>query len=109
MRFTGLAPRAQWPFRVNSREVSVPIPNGLVCNDADVAIEGCARGLGLGSFLSYMVASLRKSGRLKYVLEDFEITPLPVQFVYPRSRIMSATVRAFAELCVDKLQDVSLD
>ena len=109
VRFTGLAPRAQWPFRVNSREVSVPVPNGLVCNDADVAIESCARGLGLGSFLSYMVASHRKSGRLKYVLEDFEIEPLPVQFVYPRSRIMSAAVRAFAELCVEKLRDVPLD
>jgi DNA-binding transcriptional LysR family regulator len=109
VRFSGLAPRAHWPFRINSREVSVPIPDVVVCNDADVAIESCAKGLGLGSFLSYMVAPLRKSGQLKYVLEDFEIEPVPVRFVYPRSRIMSATVRAFAELCVDKLQHVSLD
>jgi hypothetical protein len=60
VRFTGLAPRAQWPFTVDSREVGVPVPNGFVCNDADVAIDSCAEGLGLGSFLSYMVASLRK-------------------------------------------------
>jgi len=109
VRFTGLAPRANWPFRINARDISVSIPNAIVCNDADVAIESCAKGLGLGSFLSYMVAPLRRSGRLKYVLEDFEIGPVPVQFVYPRARIMSATVRAFAELCVNKLQDVSLD
>ena len=83
MRFTGLAPRAHWPFRINSRHVSVPIPDVIVCNDADVAIESCAKGLGLGSFLSYMVAPLRKSGRLKYVLEDFEIEPVPVRFVLP--------------------------
>jgi DNA-binding transcriptional LysR family regulator len=56
-----------------------------------------------------MVAPHRKSGRLKYVLEDFEIEPLPVQLVYPRSRILSATVRAFADLCVSKLQNVKLD
>ena len=109
VRFTGLAPRAHWPFRINSRDVSVSIPDAIVCNDADVAIESCAKGLGLGSFLSYMVAPLRKSGRLKYVLEDIEVEPVPVRFVYPRSRIMSATVRAFAELCVNKLQCVSLD
>lgn len=109
VRFTGLAARAQWRFRVNSRDVGVQIPDVIVCNDADVAIESCANGLGLGSFLSYMVAPLRKSGRLKYVLEDFEIEPLPVRFVFPRSRIMSATVRAFAELCVEKLRQVSLD
>ncbi len=109
VRFTGLAPHAEWPFRMNSRRVGVPVSNVLVCNEAAVAIDSCARGLGLGSFLSYMVAPYRKSGRLKYVLEDFEIEPLPVQFVYPRSRILSATVRAFAELCVNKLQNVKLD
>ena len=109
VRFTGLAPRATWPFRMNSRDINVPVSNVIVCNDADVAMESCAKGLGLGSFLSYMVAPLRKSGRLKYVLEDFEIEPVPVQLVYPRSRIMSATVRSFAELCVHKLRNVSLD
>ena len=109
VRFTGLAPRPEWPFRIHSRNIGVPISSVLVCNEADVAIESCAKSLGLGSFLSYMVAPLRKSGRLKYVLEDFEIEPLPVQFVYPRSRILSATVRAFAELCVKKLQHLKLD
>jgi DNA-binding transcriptional LysR family regulator len=94
---------------MNSRDINIPISNVIVCNDADVAMESCAKGLGLGSFLSYMVAPLRKSGRLKYVLEDFEIEPVPVQLVYPRSRIMSATVRSFAELCVHKLRNVSLD
>jgi DNA-binding transcriptional LysR family regulator len=109
VRFTGLAPHAEWPFRVRSRNIGVPIASVLVCNEADVAIQSCAKSLGLGSFLSYMVAPLKKSGRLKYVLEDFEIEPLPIQFVYPRSRILSATVRAFAELCVKKLQHVTLD
>ena len=109
VRFTGLAPRATWPFRIKSRYINIPTPDLIVCNDADVAIESCAKGLGLGSFLSYMVAPLRRHGRLKYVLEDFEIEPVPVQLVYPRSRIMSATVRAFAELCLNKLQHVSLE
>jgi DNA-binding transcriptional LysR family regulator len=109
VRFTGLAPRAEWPFRVNSRRIAVPVASVLTCNQADVAIEACASGLGIGSFLSYMVAPLRRSGKLEYVLENFEIDPLPVQFLYPRSRILSATVRAFADLCVKKLRRVTLD
>jgi DNA-binding transcriptional LysR family regulator len=104
VRFTGLAPHAEWPFRVDSRRHVAPIADALICNDARVAIASCASGLGLGSFLSYMVAPLRKSGVLKYVLEDFEIEPLPVQFVYPHSRILSATVSALAELCSKKLR-----
>jgi DNA-binding transcriptional LysR family regulator len=106
VRFTGLAPHAEWPFRVDSRRHVAPIADALICNDARVAIASCASGLGLGSFLSYMVAPLRKSGVLKYVLEDFEIEPLPVQFVYPHSRILSATVSAFAELCSKKLRHI---
>jgi DNA-binding transcriptional LysR family regulator len=109
VRFTGLAPRSEWPFRVGSRRVSVPIANSLICNDAGAAIESCASGLGFGSFLSYMVAPLKKSGALQYVLEGFEIEPLPVQFVYPQSRILSVTVGAFAELCVKKLKHAVVD
>jgi DNA-binding transcriptional LysR family regulator len=109
IRFTGLAPRDEWHFRVNTRRVRVPIAGVLTCNQADAAIDACASGLGLGSFLSYMVAPLRRAGRLKYVLEDFEPEPLPVQFLYPHSRALSTTVRAFADLCVRKLRPEQFD
>jgi DNA-binding transcriptional LysR family regulator len=109
VRFTGLAPHPEWPFRAKSRRFTAPTADALVCNEVGVAIEACASGLGLGSFLSYMVAPLRRSGALQYVLEDFELEPLPVQFVYPHSRVLSATVRAFADLCVEKLKHATID
>jgi hypothetical protein len=43
-------------------------------------------GLGLGMFLSYQVAPLRKNGRLKYVLEQFEPEPIPVHVVYAHAK-----------------------
>ena len=46
VRFTGLAPHAEWPFLINSRRIGVPISNVLVCNEAAVAIDSCAKGLG---------------------------------------------------------------
>jgi DNA-binding transcriptional LysR family regulator len=107
VRFTGLAPRAEWTFRASPRKVA--ITSVLTCNQVDAAIEACASGLGLGSFLSYMVAPLMRAGRLKYVLEEFETEPLPVQFLYPHSRILSPTVRAFADACVKKLRQTRFD
>ena len=68
VRFTGLAPRAEWTFRSNPRKVA--ITSVLTCNQADAAIEACASGLGSVPS-SYMVAPLMRAGRLKYVLEDF--------------------------------------
>jgi len=63
----------------------------------------------LGSFLSYMVASHVRAGRLRYVLEDFEVEPMPVSFVSPQARMLSPTVRAFADLCAERLRRMRFD
>jgi DNA-binding transcriptional LysR family regulator len=107
VRFTGLSPQAEWVFRPPARKVA--IRSAVTCNQADAAIEACAAGLGLGSFLSYMVAPLTRAGKLRYVLEEFEVEPLPVSFLYPQSRMLSPTVRAFADLCANRLRQAKFD
>jgi DNA-binding transcriptional LysR family regulator len=109
VRHLGLVPRSEWHFRVGSREVSIPINSVVTSNDIDGAVDACINGLGLGMFLSYMVAPYRKSGRLKYVLEKFENEPAPVQVVYAQSRLMSSRVRAFVDECVNKLRRSKFD
>jgi len=106
VRFSGISPHAAWMFRARRK---TPIQSVLTCNQADAAIDACVAGVGLGSFLSYMVASEVQAGRLKYVLEDFENDPL-VHFLYPQQwRTLSPTVRAFAELCAQRLRETKLD
>jgi DNA-binding transcriptional LysR family regulator len=107
VRLTGLAPLSEWTFPSSTRKVA--ISSVLTCNQPEVAIEACARGLGLGQFLSYMVAPLVQAGRLTYVLEDFEPDRLPIHVVYPHSRVVSPTVRAFAELCVKRLRPMRFE
>jgi DNA-binding transcriptional LysR family regulator len=87
----------------------VSMASVLTCNQAEAAIEACAGGLGIGAFVSYMVAPLVRAGRLKYVLGDFDGERMPVSFLYPQSRVLSPTVRAFADLCVTKLRGVRFD
>ena len=77
--------------------------------DIDSAVEACANGVGLGMFLSYMVAPYRKSGQLKYVLEKYETEPVPIQVVYPQARLMSNKVRVFVNECVGKLRRTKFD
>jgi DNA-binding transcriptional LysR family regulator len=109
IRFTGLQPRSEWRFRADSRSIAVPVAGAFTVNQADVAVDACASGLGLGFFLSYMVAPSRRAGKLKYVLEDFETEPLPVHVAYPHSRLLSANVRAFVDLCVERLRKSRFD
>jgi DNA-binding transcriptional LysR family regulator len=109
VRHVGLMPRSEWQFREGSRHVSVPINSAITCNDIDSAVNACVDGLGLGMFLSYMVAPNRKAGQVKFLLEKFETEPTPVQVVYPQSKLLSNKVRSFIDECVGKLRVLKFD
>jgi len=109
VRHVGLSPRNEWHFRVGRRNITIPVTSVVTCNEIDSSIAACENGLGLGMFLSYQVAPSRKSGRLRYVLEEFETEPLPVQVVYAHSKLLSTKVRAFVDACVKKLRQVRFD
>lgn len=109
VRHVGLNPRSEWRFRSGHRQVSVPTTSVVTYNEIDSALNACVDGLGLGMFLAYMAAPYRKDGRLEYVLEDFELEPMPVQVVYPQARWPSNKVRVFVDECVDKLRLVAFD
>jgi DNA-binding transcriptional LysR family regulator len=109
IRHLGLSPRNEWQFQAGSRQQAIPIDSVLTCNEIDGAIDACIEGLGLGMFLSYMVAPYRKAGQLKYILESFETKPIPVQVVYPQTRLMSNRVRVFVNECVTKLRHAKFD
>jgi DNA-binding transcriptional LysR family regulator len=109
VRHIGLSPRNEWNFRIGRRAMSIPITCALVSNEIDSTLNACVNGLGLGMFLSYQTAPYRESNKIRYVLEEFETEPVPVQVVYPQTRRLSTTVRAFVDECVRKLRLVRLD
>ena len=47
------------------------------------------------------VSSLVRDGSLRIVLPTYEPPPLPIQLVYPASRLVSASLRAFIALAVE--------
>jgi DNA-binding transcriptional LysR family regulator len=109
VRHTGLAPRSEWHLKVGRRNVSIPFISRVSCNEIDSSLSACVNGLGLGMFLSYQVAPLRKSGRLKYVLEQFEPEPIPVHVVYEHSNLLSNRMHAFIDDCVEKLRQTKFE
>jgi DNA-binding transcriptional LysR family regulator len=109
VRFTGIAPRDEWHFRVGRRDVAIPIASVISSNQVDSALQACIDGLGLGMFFSYQVVSHRKAGDLKYVLEEFETGPRPIQVIYPHSKLLSAKVRTFVDECVAQLRSSNFE
>lgn len=98
----GAPAAADWRFVRDGSEIRVAIQPRLTTNSADAAIQYAVQGGGLTRVLAYQAADAIKAGRLKIVLGKFEIPPLPINIVYPTSRLLSAKVRTFIDLVVER-------
>jgi DNA-binding transcriptional LysR family regulator len=102
IQFTGGSALSEWRFTENGREIRIPTTSRFATNSTDAALLYAEQGGGLISVLAYQAAESLKAGRLKIVLADYEPPPLPIHLVYPTSRLLSAKVRAFIDLVVEK-------
>jgi DNA-binding transcriptional LysR family regulator len=98
VHFRALSPSPEWRFLRGGREERVSLTPRFSSNSADAAIAHAERGGGLTMVLGYQVMDAVKAGRLEVVLPGFEPQPLPIQLVYPGTRLVSANVRAFVDL-----------
>jgi DNA-binding transcriptional LysR family regulator len=89
---------------MGQRTQTIRLPARLVANTAEVAIAAAVAGRGLACVLSYQVAPELRAGRLKVVLADFELPPVPIHVVHHEGRRASARVRAFVDLAVERLR-----
>jgi DNA-binding transcriptional LysR family regulator len=98
VHFGALSAAPDWRFVEDGREVRVACAPRFTTNSADAAIFHAEQGGGLTRVLAYQAAEGLAGGRLKAVLVDYEVAPLPIHLVYPTSRLLSAKVRAFVDL-----------
>ena len=90
-----------WRFVENGNEIRVSHTPRLLTNSADAAVQYAEAGGGLTRVLAYQAADALKRGRLKIVLPQFELPALPINIVYPTSRLLSAKVRTFIDLVIE--------
>lgn len=102
--FAGVTSTAEWRFAAGRRIVSVTVTPRFSSNQVDAALEACERGLGVGMFLSYQVAPAIAARKLRYLLIEHELQPLPVSVVYPQAKLRSSAVRTFVDLAVATLR-----
>jgi DNA-binding transcriptional LysR family regulator len=101
IQFTALAPFTDWSFARDGRDIRAAVSSQYATNSADAALWHAERDGGLTLALSYQVAEAVQQGRLRIVLEDFEPEAMPIHFVYPTSRLLSAKVRSFIDLAAE--------
>jgi len=108
VNFSGVAAGNEWTFARDGDTARVPIAPVLTSNQIDAVLEACLRGVGLGQFLCYQVQRLLDRGKLRRVLPAHEPAPIPIQVVYPGTRLLSSNVRAFVDWTAPRLRALKL-
>lgn len=76
----------------------------FIVNSLRAALASAVEGRGVLRSFSYHVADEVADGRLRIILPDDEIAPLPVHLVVPHGRLSVPKVRAFVDFALPKLR-----
>lgn len=98
IHFSGFGGGSEWEFEHGGVRSRVPVNPSFVTNSADSAIQHALSGGGLTTVLAYQAEDAIRTGALVVVLSAYERPPLPIQLVYPTSRLLAAKVRAFIDM-----------
>ena len=100
MLFGAGAGRGSWHLRRENQEVSVTVATRLVVNDFDVLYDAVLAGLGIAMIPAYRCVAEMRSRRFERVLREWCSPETPIYAVYPSTRHLSPTMKAF----IDHLQ-----
>jgi len=93
----------EWKFIQDGKIAHHPISSRLQVTTNQAAINAAVAGFGICRVISYQVANELAQNKLKFVLEEFEIPPLPINIVHREDRISSAKIRSFIDLLAKNL------
>lgn len=93
-----------WAFLEQGQALSVEVSMKLLLNQVEVACAASIEGMGVVRLLHYQVADALADKRLVRLLREFETPDVPIQMVYPHSRLLSPRVRRFIDWAAPRLK-----
>lgn len=104
--FGNIVSGSSWLFAAKNRRVArhVPVRARLAVNTAEAALDAAIAGVGITQVLSYQAAQAVRDKRLKIVLREYEVEPLPVHVLYPAQAGPPLKLRSFLEFVVPRLR-----
>lgn len=94
----------QWAYCEGTQGLQVPVRGRIVANNGSALTEAAARGMGITRQPDFIAAPYLAQGRIKSVLQDFEIAPLGIYAVLPSNRYIPHRVSALIEHLAQALQ-----
>jgi DNA-binding transcriptional LysR family regulator len=97
--YSYVEPRQAWQFRGSE---PVLVPSDFSCNNGEVLREMAAAGYGLAYLPTFIIHRALEEGRLETCLTKYSRETIGLYAVYPSTRNLSAKVRVFIDLMVER-------
>jgi DNA-binding transcriptional LysR family regulator len=96
-----------WRFRLPhmKKVVTITVDPRLQVSAPDAAVDAAVDGVGVTLLLEHDVAEAIKTGRLKVLLKEFEVEPVPVHMIHVSRNLMPIKLRRFMEFAAPKLRE----
>jgi len=96
--FSRSCDQAVWSFNTSDgKSTEIQVKSKLVVNTAEAVVESALRGSGLTQLYLYQAAPQIESGELKIILQDFEISAVPVCLAIPKGQNSPQKVKVFID------------
>ncbi|WP_207480008.1 LysR family transcriptional regulator [Arenibaculum pallidiluteum] len=106
LHFAGLRWGRSWLLCRDGAEHRQPIRPKIEINDGEALRQAALGGLGITLLPAFLIGDDLRAGRLRPVLADWTVPPVPVNAVYPANRAIAAKVRAFVGFFAARLAQV---
>ncbi len=96
-----------WRFRNPGMEETFTIAEipRLLVSSPDAAVDAAIDGVGATLLLEHDVQAAVNSGKLRYILQSYEVEPIPVHLVYLSRNLMPAKLRHFIDFALPRLRE----
>lgn len=101
--YTGSAKGQRWVFESEQGRSVVEVTSRLGLDSADAIYAAVLAGAGIARLPGWIVEPGLASGAVRALLPDHYPLPMPVNFVYPQTRVLSARARAFIDFVVARV------
>jgi DNA-binding transcriptional LysR family regulator len=101
--YTGTAKGQRWVFESEQGRQVVEVSSKLGLDSADAIYTAVLGDVGIAKLPGWIVEQGLANGAVRALLPDYYPLPMPVNFVYPQTRVLSARARAFIDFIVARV------
>ena len=98
-----LAMRSSWPFVMDGSVRHIEVGGCFTANNGDALQDAAIRGLGIVYTPTFIGAEAVRDGRLRLVLENYELPEFQIFAVFPGNRFVPHRVRNFVDFLGSRL------